>query len=131
MDSNLINGGKKYSVNGFSILEMIIGLGLVYIVMLGLMNSATYTYEAVKMQQIRSYLLQIQAIQSRNWLNSGAYSPLSALPQANIDDVEITEVKNTENGFGLKLTINFMSEEAPCRTMAINEEGIFPRSCLY
>ncbi len=131
MDSNSLKTYKRHRVQGFTLLDMLIAIGVMYIVMLGLVSGATHTYEAVKMQQIRSYLLQVQAIQSRNWLNSGTYRSLSALPLPDIDGVRIAENKDVEAGFALKLTIDFMSKEAPCRTVSITEEGIIPKSCLF
>ena len=131
MDSNSSKTDKRSSVQGFTLLDMLIAIGVIYIVMLGLVNGATHTYEAVKMQQIRSYLLQVQAIQSRNWLNSGTYRSLSALPIPDIDGVHIAEDKEVEAGFALTLTIDFMSNDAPCRTLSITEEGIVPKSCLF
>ena len=131
MGSNSLKTYKRYRVQGFTLLDILITIGVIYIVMLGLVSGATHSYEAVKMQQIRSYLLQVQAIQSRNWLNSGTYRSLSALPLPDIDGVRIAENKDVEAGFALKLTIDFMSKEAPCRTVSITEEGIIPKSCLF
>ena len=52
MDSNSLKTYKRYRIQGFTLLDMLIAIGVIYIVMLGLVSGATHTYEAVKMQQI-------------------------------------------------------------------------------
>jgi hypothetical protein len=68
-------------------------------------------------------------MQSRSWLESGVYLPLTALPQANMDKVSIAQTMSQSGEYEMAATLLFKKQSDSCRIIRISETSLAPREC--
>ncbi len=87
MEGNGIGLDRQNFRAGFTLVEALAVLAIVSVLSLATTRAIISTWQLSQVNQVKAYLLSIQSMQSRSWLETGVYLPLTALPQANIDKI--------------------------------------------
>lgn len=114
---------------GFTFVEVLVVLAIVGVLSLATITALTSSWQMSQVNQTKAYLLSIQSIQSRSWLESGVYLPLTALPQANIDKVSIAQTMRESGEYEVAATLLFKNQDDNCRVMKISETSLAPKEC--
>ncbi|WP_334013327.1 prepilin-type N-terminal cleavage/methylation domain-containing protein [Alteromonas sp. S167] len=124
----------KYAgnINGFSLLEMLIAVSIVTILTLSVYKATERAAHASNRLKAKSYLLALQAIQARNWLENGIYKPLKQLDVKPPEGLKITD--NTDKtkqsiSYNFSVTLQLFPNSSDCRTLAITQDEVLPRHC--
>ena len=114
---------------GFSLIELLIVLCIVSV----LTTLITYSFQSGKRITSRylakSHLIKLQSIQSRYWLNSDAFVPLSMLPVIDTGGVEIIEVTWSTTHYEFTAVLSYFNDEDPCQTLVVTNTALLPRQC--
>ena len=114
---------------GFTFVEALAVLAIVGVLSLVTTTAVISTWQSSQVNQVKAYLLSIQSLQSRSWLESGVYLPLTALPQANIDKVSIAQTMSQSGEYEMAATLLFKEQSDSCRIIRISETSLAPREC--
>lgn len=122
------NGSWPFN-QGYTLIEILVVTAALGIVSVAISQAFSQSGDKVKRLKVQSYLLKVQAIQSRSWLQSGQYYRLSALPRLDVDGVSLSELESLSEGFAFTVTQNFLSNGTACKTLTLTQEGIYPQHC--
>jgi prepilin-type N-terminal cleavage/methylation domain-containing protein len=78
-------------VNGFTLLEMLIAVSIVSIVTLAFYKAGEGATQASSRLKAKSYLLSLQAVQAKAWLENGIYKSLKQLDMKPPEGLKITD----------------------------------------
>lgn len=129
MEGNDIRLDRKNFRAGFTLVEALAVLAIVGVLSLATTTAVISTWQSSQVNQVKAYLLSIQSMQSRSWLESGVYLPLTALPQANIDKVSIAQTMSQSGEYEMAATLLFKKQSDSCRIIRISETSLAPREC--
>lgn len=119
--------GKRQK--GITLLEMLCVLVVVGLIARALTVNIVASRQQVDMLKISSYLLQIQAIQTRHWLLTGMYLPLSELPALKLEGVSVIQNNLSSGHYKITVNILWLSKGNSCKARTLSELGISPQSC--
>ena len=114
---------------GMTLIEMLCALAVISILAVAIAVNTVGANRKVNQLKVSSYLMQLQAMQARHWLQTGAYLPLSALPIFEIKGVSVEENKSTNNEYEIKVVMSWLSTSHVCKTQTLTEQGITPQMC--
>tara|TARA_Y100000052_G_C2951773_1_gene87729 strand:- start:17 stop:409 length:393 start_codon:yes stop_codon:yes gene_type:complete len=129
MEGNGIGLDRQNFRAGFTLVEALAVLAIVSVLSLATTRAIISTWQLSQVNQVKAYLLSIQSMQSRSWLETGVYLPLTALPQANIDKVSIAQTMSQSGEYEVAATLLFKKQGENCRTIKISETSLAPREC--
>ena len=129
MEGNDIRLDRKNFRAGFTLVEALAVLAIVSVLSLATTTAVISTWQSSQVNQVKAYLLSIQSMQSRSWLESGVYLPLTALPQANMDKVSIAQTMSQSGEYEMAATLLFKKQSDSCRIIRISETSLAPREC--
>ncbi len=129
MEGNDIRSDRQNFRAGFTLVEALAVLAIVSVLSLATTTAVISTWQSSQVNQVKAYLLSIQSMQSRSWLESGVYLPLTALPQANIDKVSIAQTMSQSGEYEMAATLLFKKQSDSCRIIRISETSLAPREC--
>ena len=129
MEGNDIGLDRQKFRAGFTLIEALAVLAIVSVLTLATTTAIISSWQLSQVNQVKAYLLSIQSTQSRSWLESGVYLPLTALPQANIDKVSIAQTMSQSGEYEVAATLLFKKQGDSCRTIKISETSLAPREC--
>ncbi|MDY6977583.1 MAG: prepilin-type N-terminal cleavage/methylation domain-containing protein [Pseudomonadota bacterium] len=129
MEGNDIRLDRQNFRAGFTLVEALAVLAIVGVLSLATTTAVISTWQSSRVNQVKAYLLSIQSMQSRSWLESGVYLPLTALPQANIDKVSIAQTMSQSGEYEMAATLLFKKQSDSCRIIRISETSLAPREC--
>ncbi|CAA0269362.1 conserved hypothetical protein [Alteromonas alvinellae] len=129
MEGNGIGLDRQNFRAGFTLVEALAVLAIVSVLSLATTRAIISTWQLSQVNQVKAYLLSIQSMQSRSWLETGVYLPLTALPQANIDKVSIAQTMSQSGEYEVVATLLFKKQGENCRTIKISETSLAPREC--
>ena len=129
MEGNDIGLDRQNFRAGFTLVEAIAVLAIVSVLSLATTKAIISTWQLSQVNQVKAYLLSIQSMQSKSWLETGVYLPLTALPQANIDKVSIAQTMSQSGEYEVAATFLFKKQGENCRTIKISETSLAPREC--
>ncbi|BFT29725.1 hypothetical protein D210916BOD24_09010 [Alteromonas sp. D210916BOD_24] len=127
--------GKRHRIGswpfnqGYTLVEILVVTAAIGIVLAAMSQAFSHSGSKVKRLKVQSYLLKVQAMQSRSWLRSGQYYRLSALPRLDVDGVSLSETENLSEGFAFTVRQDFLNNGARCKTLTITQKGIYPQHC--
>jgi prepilin-type N-terminal cleavage/methylation domain-containing protein len=119
-------------VNGFTLLEMLIAVSIVSIVTLAFYKAGEGATQASSRLKAKSYLLSLQAVQAKAWLENGIYKSLKQLDMKPPEGLKITD--NTDKAkqsisFNFSVTLPSVPVSSDCRTLAITQDEVLPIEC--
>ena len=129
MEGNGIGLDRQNFRAGFTLVEALAVLAIVSVLSLATTRAIISTWQLSQVNQVKAYLLSIQSMQSKSWLETGVYLPLTALPQANIDKVSIAQTMSQSGEYEVVATLLFKKQGENCRTIKISETSLAPREC--
>ncbi|WP_025255860.1 prepilin-type N-terminal cleavage/methylation domain-containing protein [Alteromonas sp. ALT199] len=129
MEGNGIGLENRISKAGFTLVEALTVLVIVSVLSLVSTTAIISSWQLSQVNQVKAYLLSIQSMQSRSWLESGVYLPLTALPQANIDKVSIVQTMSQSGEYEVAATLLFKKQNDSCRIIKISETSLAPKGC--
>ena len=129
MEGNYKKGGKRYLIIGFTLVAALITMAIVGILSVAASSAVNSSWQLSQTNKVKAYLLSIQAMQSRSWLETGLYLPLSALPQADVQNVSFSQINHQGSGYEVVATFLFKDANDSCRTIKISETALSPKSC--
>lgn len=129
MEGNDIRLDRQSFRAGLTLVEALAVLAIVGVLSLATTTAVISTWQSSQVNQVKAYLLSIQSMQSRSWLESGVYLPLTALPQANIDKVSIAQTMSQSGEYEMAATLLFKKQSDSCRIIRISETSLAPREC--
>jgi prepilin-type N-terminal cleavage/methylation domain-containing protein len=129
MEGNDIRLDRQNFRAGFTLVEALAVLAIVSVLSLATTTAVISTWQSSQVNQVKAYLLSIQSMQSRSWLESGVYLPLTALPQANMDKVSIAQTMSQSGEYEMAATLLFKKQSDSCRIIRISETSLAPREC--
>lgn len=129
MEGNDIRLDRQNFRAGFTLVEALAVLAIVGVLSLATTTAVISTWQSSQVNQVKAYLLSIQSMQSRSWLESGVYLPLTALPQANMDKVSIAQTMSQSGEYEMAATLLFKKQSDSCRIIRISETSLAPREC--
>ena len=129
MEGNCNATGIQCLKAGFTLVEALVVLAIVGILALATTTAIISSWQISRINQAKAYLLSVQSMQSRNWLESGVYLPLTALPQANIDKVSIAQTVSQSGEYEVAATLLFKKQSDSCRIIKISETSLAPKGC--
>lgn len=129
MEGNCNATGIQCLKAGFTLVEALVVLAIVGILALATTTAIISSWQISRINQAKAYLLSVQSMQSRNWLESGVYLPLTALPQANIDKVSIAQTVSQSGEYEVAATLLFKKQSDSCRIIKISETSLDPKEC--
>jgi prepilin-type N-terminal cleavage/methylation domain-containing protein len=129
MEGNDIRSDRQNFRAGFTLVEALAVLAIVSVLSLATTTAVISTWQSSQVNQVKAYLLSIQSMQSRSWLESGVYLPLTALPQANMDKVSIAQTMSQSGEYEMAATLLFKKQSDSCRIIRISETSLAPREC--
>ena len=129
MEGNGIGLDRQNFRAGFTLVEALAVLAIGSVLSLATTRAIISTWQLSQVNQVKAYLLSIQSMQSRSWLETGVYLPLTALPQANIDKVSIAQTMSQSGEYEVVATLLFKKQGENCRTIKISETSLAPREC--
>ena len=129
MEGNDIGLDRQNIWAGFTLVEALAVLAIVGVLSLATTTAVISTWQSSQVNQVKAYLLSIQSLQSRSWLESGVYLPLTALPQANMDKVSIAQTMSQSGEYEMAATLLFKKQSDSCRIIRISETSLAPREC--
>ena len=129
MEGNCNATGIQCLKAGFTVVEALVVLAIVGILALATTTAIISSWQISRINQAKAYLLSVQSMQSRNWLESGVYLPLTALPQANIDKVSIAQTMSQSGEYEVAATLLFKKQNDSCRVIKISETSLAPKGC--
>ena len=129
MEGNDIRSDRQNFRAGFTLVEALAVLAIVGVLSLVTTTAVISTWQSSQVNQVKAYLLSIQSLQSRSWLESGVYLPLTALPQANMDKVSIAQTMSQSGEYEMAATLLFKEQSDSCRIIRISETSLAPREC--
>lgn len=129
MEGNDIRSDRQNFRAGFTLVEALAVLAIVSVLSLATTTAVISTWQSSQVNQVKAYLLSIQSMQSRSWLESGVYLPLAALPQANMDKVSIAQTMSQSGEYEMAATLLFKKQSDSCRIIRISETSLAPREC--
>ncbi|WP_251140152.1 type IV pilin protein [Alteromonas sp. ALT199] len=119
MEGNGIGLENRISKAGFTLVEALTVLVIVSVLSLVSTTAIISSWQLSQVNQVKAYLLSIQSMQSRSWLESGVYLPLTALPQANIDKVSIVQTMSQSGEYEVAATLLFKKQNDSCRIIKL------------
>ncbi|AXT39751.1 prepilin-type N-terminal cleavage/methylation domain-containing protein [Alteromonas sp. BL110] len=129
MEGNDIANESQIFKDGFTLVEALAVLAIVSILSLATTTAIISSWQLSQVNQVKAYLLSIQSMQSRSWLESGVYLPLTALPQANIAKVSIAQTMSQSGEYEVAATLFFKKQDDSCRVIKISETSLAPKEC--
>ena len=129
MEGNSVGLNNRISNTGFTLVEVLAVLAIVSVLSLATTTAIISSWQLSQVNQVKAYLLSIQSMQSRSWLESGVYLPLTALPQANIDKVSIAQTMSQSGEYEVTATLFFKNQNDSCRILKISETSLSPKEC--
>ncbi|MCZ8529658.1 prepilin-type N-terminal cleavage/methylation domain-containing protein [Alteromonas sp. PRIM-21] len=129
MEGNSVGLNNRVSNTGFTLVEVLAVLAIVSVLGLATTTAIISSWQLSQVNQVKAYLLSIQSMQSRSWLESGVYLPLTALPQANIDKVSIAQTMSQSGEYEVAATLFFKKQNDSCRVLKISETSLAPKEC--
>lgn len=129
MEGNDIRSVRQNFRAGFTLVEALAVLAIVSVLSLATTTAVISTWQSSQVNQVKAYLLSIQSMQSRSWLESGVYLPLTALPQANMDKVSFAQTMSQSGEYEMAATFLFKKQSDSCRIIRISETSLAPREC--
>tara|TARA_Y100000296_G_scaffold71053_1_gene86190 strand:+ start:1724 stop:2116 length:393 start_codon:yes stop_codon:yes gene_type:complete len=129
MEGNDIRSDRQNFRAGLTLVEALAVLAIVSVLSLATTTAVISTWQSSQVNQVKAYLLSIQSMQSRSWLESGVYLPLTALPQANMDKVSIAQTMSQSGEYEVAATLLFKKQGDSCRIIRISETSLAPREC--
>lgn len=129
MEGNCNATGIQCLKAGFTLVEALVVSAIVGILALATTTAIISSWQISRINQAKAYLLSVQSMQSRNWLESGVYLPLTALPQANIDKVSIAQTVSQSGEYEVAATLLFKKQSDGCRIIKISETSLDPKEC--
>ncbi|NDV92177.1 prepilin-type N-terminal cleavage/methylation domain-containing protein [Alteromonas sp. 345S023] len=126
-------GGKNKrgttSHAGFSLIELMLVVGLIGIMMAIAVPSYQASRDRATRHQAITYLLTLQIKQEYYWLNEGQYRRLTGLPMHNIKGVSVSEEEKPSAGYAISVTLQYLPKEDECRTLTITPVATLPSQC--
>lgn len=129
MEGNGIGLNNRITKAGFTLVEVLAVLAIVSVLSVATTTAMISIWQLSQVNQVKAYLLSIQSIQSRSWLESGVYLPITSLPQANIDKVNITQTMSQSGEYEVAATLLFKKQNDSCRIIKISETSLAPIEC--
>ena len=117
------------AIVGFTFVEALVVLAIIGILSVAATTTITSSWHLSQVNHAKAYLISIQTMQSRSWIESGAYLPLSALPQANIENVNISQTMSNNGEYEMAATLLFKEQYDSCRIIKISDSALSPREC--
>ena len=119
-------------VNGLTLLEMLIAVSIVTILTLSFYKATEDAAHASNSLKAKSYLLSLQAVQARAWLENGIYKSLKQLNMKPPEGLKITDnTDKTKQSISYKFSVTLPSVpvSSGCRTLAITQDEVLPIEC--
>ena len=121
--------GNCFKRRGLTLVELLIVLCIVGILTTLTMQSYQSGKRVTSRYLAKSHMIKLQAIQSRYWLSSGAFVPLSKLPNIDTGGVKIKEVASSNSHYEFKAVLTYFDSKDPCRTLVVTNTALLPRQC--
>lgn len=121
--------GNCFKKRGLTLVELLIVLCVVGILTTLTMQSYQSGKRVTSRYLAKSHMIKLQAIQSRYWLSSGAFVPLSKLPNIDTGGVKIKEVASSNSHYEFKAVLTYFDSKDPCRTLVVTNTALLPRQC--
>lgn len=114
---------------GFTLVELLITVSIIGILSLATATAINTTRQFIEINKVKAYLLTIQAIQSKTWLETGQYLSLNALPGADIQNVSVSQSTSQSGGYEIVATRLSSRAGDSCRSISISETTLAPKEC--
>ena len=121
--------GNYCKRRGVTLIELLIVLSVVGILTLLTLQSYQLGKKVASRYAAKIHIIKLQSIQSRHWLSSGAFVPLSKLPDIDTGGVKIKEVASSNSHYEFKAVLTYFDSKAPCRTLIVTNTALLPRQC--
>ena len=129
MEGNYKNCSSTYRCAGFTLVELMVAIAIAGILLVASTSAVDAGRQGSHTNKVKAYLLSVQAIQSKYWLESGIYLPLHALPKPDVQQVSFEQTLNGGVGFEIVATLMFKPATDSCYKMKISEAALSPKGC--
>ena len=120
---------QRPAVKGFSLVEIMVVLAIVGLIGVATVSSLATSMQLNELNKAKAYLLTTQALQSRNWLETGEYLALSALPQSELPSITISQTIDDAGMYDIVATLTSWPSTDSCRVIKISEYALTPTEC--
>ncbi len=120
---------QRPAVKGFSLVEIMVVLAIVGLIGVATVSSLATSMQLNELNKAKAYLLTTQALQSRNWLETGEYLALSALPQSELPSITISQTIDDAGMYEIVATLASRPSTDSCRVIRISEYALTPTEC--
>lgn len=130
MDRFLANTERKSK--GFTLLEMLVAVVVVSLVMLTSYKAGSSAQQASSRLKAKSFLLTIQAMQGRMWLEKGTYASLKQLgvtPPEGVTLIDYSDETKRDSSFNFSVTLSSLPHASHCRTLVLTQDALLPVEC--